>query len=421
MSELAEAVKYIPGSKNLVFFSSRNPGSNVARLFAAANAPVYAVNTKNWIVHGIINRSIKKKHVYHEHPLKDFAEASGGSYFADIEDVETIAEEINLLSGNYYVLGYYVDEKWDGRFNRIKIEVRRSDVRVLAQDGYFNPKPFAELTEIEKKLHFYDLAFADPPASSPLDLQIEAFCSRVPEKANVMVLTRLQVNEHLGVPPAEAEVFILILAEDQQILSAERGDLDLSTCDGRTFFSYVTKNLKPGAYECRVVIRELAMGRSLVGRAAFSVPSPGGMALSTPLLLRPDAGAEFLRFSIGKKKADAVSLLHFFPYLPRNSTPLLGEIERDTRGLWLLVPISRKSGGSADLDLDLGLIRDSEAGTIPLDWSVIDVKRARPGTDFYLVGITLPSLSPGDYRLKVTAVAAETGERASVSMFLTIR
>ena len=41
MSELAKAMKYIPGSKNIVYFSSREPGKKVARQFAEANAPVF--------------------------------------------------------------------------------------------------------------------------------------------------------------------------------------------------------------------------------------------------------------------------------------------------------------------------------------------------------------------------------------------
>jgi VWFA-related protein len=49
MSELAKIIKFIPGSKNLMYFSTREPGKKVARLFAEANAPVFAINTKNWI------------------------------------------------------------------------------------------------------------------------------------------------------------------------------------------------------------------------------------------------------------------------------------------------------------------------------------------------------------------------------------
>ena len=60
MSDLANAMKYIPGSKNVVYFSSREPGKKVARQFAEANAPVYAVNTKDWITQGVYTK-VKKK------------------------------------------------------------------------------------------------------------------------------------------------------------------------------------------------------------------------------------------------------------------------------------------------------------------------------------------------------------------------
>jgi len=38
-------------------------------------------------------------------------------------------------------------------FHEVKVEVKRPGCEVRAQSGYFNPKPFNEYTELEKKLH----------------------------------------------------------------------------------------------------------------------------------------------------------------------------------------------------------------------------------------------------------------------------
>jgi hypothetical protein len=36
-------------------------------------------------------------------------------------------------------------ESWDGKFHRIHVGVKRPECRVLAQDGYFEPKPYNAL------------------------------------------------------------------------------------------------------------------------------------------------------------------------------------------------------------------------------------------------------------------------------------
>jgi len=57
------------------------------------------------------------------------------------------------MTGTYYVVGYYTTKKRMDVFHEVKVEVKRPGCEVRAQSGYFNPKPFNEYTELEKKLH----------------------------------------------------------------------------------------------------------------------------------------------------------------------------------------------------------------------------------------------------------------------------
>jgi len=171
MFDLTQALKFIPGNKSLIIFTGRNLGPNASKLgkeFASASTPVYTVNTRNWIREGVLTLSVKKKHIWTDHPLQDLALASGGKYFADIKDVETISREVQSLTGNFYVLGYYIDESWDGKYHQIKVEVNKPELQVLAQHGYFNPRPFVELSDFQKQLHLFDLVFTDKYSSSGL-------------------------------------------------------------------------------------------------------------------------------------------------------------------------------------------------------------------------------------------------------------
>ena len=62
-----------------------------------------------------------------------------GKYFGNIKNYENIMQEIHNTTGSYYVLGYYIDEKWDGRYHKIKVKVKRKGCEVRAQGGFFNP------------------------------------------------------------------------------------------------------------------------------------------------------------------------------------------------------------------------------------------------------------------------------------------
>ena len=62
MFDLAETLKYVPGNKSLVLFSGRDigPAKSLGRSFAASGTPVFAVNTKNWIMKKAFSRRLSK-------------------------------------------------------------------------------------------------------------------------------------------------------------------------------------------------------------------------------------------------------------------------------------------------------------------------------------------------------------------------
>ena len=121
--------------------------------------------------------------------LKRLAKASGGKFYEDVSDYDVISEDIQNLSGNYYVLGYYIGEKWDGRFHKINVEVKREGCQAYAQGGYFNPKPFSRFSEFEKNLHLIDLALSDKPYfQDPIDVPVTSLpCSN---KRENLLITR---------------------------------------------------------------------------------------------------------------------------------------------------------------------------------------------------------------------------------------
>jgi len=424
MSELATAMKFIPGSKSIVYFSTRVPGGEVGRLFAEANATVFAVNTNSVLKSGPTR--IKKLKEQQGEALRDFSEASGGRYFSEVKDARQLAADIEVLSGSYYVLGYYVNPSWDGRLHQIAVTVNRPDLEVLAQAGYTDPKPFAALSSLEKKLQVFDMLLSDQPVGSEtLELPVRVLHGPALEQANAAVLLKLTVDERTGVPPGSAELYVLIFDADHRIVLAERAELDTSSLAGKTLYPYLLTRLPRGDYQCRVAARDKGTGLAVASRATFSVPAPAGArgcSLSPPLLLLPSEKADYARMSRPPKKGRRpASLLDFYPYLPVRFVPLLEDLTEESEEVWALVPFRSGTGRAGEADLQVRLSGAADGRDVPVEWSLLDTRRREPDLIFFLIKINVRRLESGCYRLDIRAADRASGANSSTTATLTKR
>jgi VWFA-related protein len=426
MIDLAQAFKYIPGNKSIILFTARNLSSRIGKEFAGASTPMYTVNTRNWIMKGVkgMTLSVKEKYIWTDHPLKDLAQASGGKYFADIEDVETISRDVQMLTGNFYVLGYYVNESWDGAYHQIKVEARRPGLQVLAQHGYFNPKPFAELSDFEKQLHLWDLMFADKPVTlDPLDIPVEPLFISGRENMNCALLARITVNEKTGIPPSKVEIFAFIFNEDNKALVTKTVEMDLAPFDQKFLFSYFTANLPSGEYECRIVARDLETGQAVVGKTVFALPekSDSEIVLSSPLLFAKGPESQIVRFSEGmsrEEKDKALSLSELYKFLPRNHCLVVRDIESGIKSLLAVLPLTVAEGPAPEIELSVRLHPRPEGEAINLTAEIIDIKNTSTKTDILMIEIRLPDLKPGEYELEIEALEKEILASSFVRKFL---
>lgn len=426
MFDLALALKYVPGNKSLIFFTGRNLGQVATKLgqeFASASTPVYTVNTRNWIRRGSMT-SIKQKYIWKDHPLKELALASGGKYFADIKDVETISRDVQMLTGNFYVLGYYVNESWDGAYHQIKVETRRPGLQVQAQHGYFNPKPFTELSDFEKQLHLWDLIFADKPVTlDPLDIPIEPLFIAGREKMNCALLARMTVNEKTGIPPSKVEIFAFIFNKDHEAVITKNVEMDLAPFDQKFLFSYFTANLPTGEYECRIVARDLETGQAVVGKIVFALPekSDSEIVLSSPLLFAKGPESQILRFSEGlsrKGKDKDISLSDIYKFLPRNCCLVVRDLEHGIKSLLAVLPVVVAEGPAPEIELSVRLHPRPEGEAINLTAEIIDIKNTNTKKDILMIEIRLPDLKPGEYELEIEVLEREILASSSVRKFL---
>jgi VWFA-related protein len=418
MSELAKALAYIPGSKIVIYFSTRVPNPSVSRMFSSASATIFTVNTnsvpaKGGGAYAGVRRRQKEAQ---GRALADLAETSGGRYFEDAAAAETIANEVTEMAGYYYVLGYYIHPSWEGRAHAIKVEVATPGLRVLAQSGYNDPKPFAQWSDIEKQLHFFDLALSDGPVrTEALDIPVEVLCRSMANEPNVAILTKLQVDERTGLPPGRTEGYVLIFDQDHQIVQTWRSVLVSAAAKTKMLYPYVVTWLPPGRYECRVVFRDVETGRSAASRKFFSAPekpAPGrGPLICVPPLLLEKAEGTFARLGMGGKQGSkADSLLSFYPLWPRDCFPLLGETEISE--IYALLPILPSSAFDPGKDIAIELLDEKEEKSIPVEWQIIDSRIAANNVTYCFLRMEINDQV--HFRIRFTVTDALTKTRESV-------
>lgn len=295
MIDLSKALRYIPGHKHIVFFSSGvpysiiygvqvayghkdlrdmgNPGlrfkyEDMLKELSAANCSVYTLDTQE--LRGTIDRDTSMRGSY---TLQKMASATGGKYFGNINFYEKHVEKIQDLTGCYYVLGYYVDDNWDGAYHKIEVEITRPGCKVHAQKGYFNPKPFEEYSELERMLHLVDLALSGEPLfQTPVRFPLEVVPCRAESRGNLCLEAKIPVEKIRNVLAGKSEFVAIIFDDKGNIVTLRRNEKKTYTLTGEHFTFGTEFSLSPGTYQCRLVIRNLETGRGAVASATTVIP-----------------------------------------------------------------------------------------------------------------------------------------------------
>jgi VWFA-related protein len=296
MTDLAKAMRYIPGHKSLIYFSSGVPYSvftgipppnnlsrpvqfesahllsryeDMLKELSSANCTIYALDT--FQLSSALDSDPATRGTY---TLQQMTSATGGKYFGNISKYEKHIEKIQDLTGCYYVLGYYVDDKWDGAYHKIKVEIKKPGCLANAQKGYFNPKPFAEYGELERMLHLVDLALSEEPLfQSPVRFPLEVVACPSGSKGNLCLSANIPGVKIRDVLAGKSEFVAVIFDDKENIVTLRRNEKKTYTLTGESFSFGASFSLPPGKYQCRLVIRNLETGRGAVASASAVIPN----------------------------------------------------------------------------------------------------------------------------------------------------
>ena len=297
--ELGKALRYIPGNKHIILFSSGIASSliyghsprvgtygkgsfgdsaikiryeSMMKELAASNAPVFTLDTEK-----LGSAVMRDDEATGQRSLKKLSEVTGGKYYNNLHAYEEIMDEIQTLTGSYYVLGYYIDEKWDGKYHKINVEVKKKGLKVHAQGGYYNPKPFKEYSKLEKQIHLVDLALTERPLfQDPVHFDLEALHCPEDERGNLSLISQVNVDKLQELAGNKVEIVSLVFDEKEDIVVFKRKEINCSKLSDHKFQHACYLSIPPSEYKCRVVIRNMETGRGAVGSALVKIPEDSG-------------------------------------------------------------------------------------------------------------------------------------------------
>ena len=432
---LAKSLRYVPGNKNIVLFSSGiratllfggfephmetagDQFEDMIRELAASGCPVYAVHSS-----GALDRlsSIADRG---DQSLRLLSEKTGGRYFADASYAEEIATRIHQLTAHYYILGYPVPEKWDGRFHELKVEVKRPGSQIHAPAGYFSAKPFRDYTEFEKHLHLIDLALSERPAlQERLSFPLTALPWSDGQQSGAVLIAEISREALKDVVGAKSELYILAWDRERKTAISSRGEASLAALKQTMVYLYSVMALPPGEYEVRVVLRNMETGKGALGSSSFetSGPQDSGLRMDVPLLLLPEQEASYVRIKDSRRKEGGLSLQEIYPLLPKRAAPVMGTLG-ETAGIFLgAFRFSTPAGQKPNLRFSALMTDVASQAAVPLKYSLLS-SQAKPEGLHLLVEFQVPTLKPGRYALECGAVDLTSGASASQTTFLDIR
>jgi len=162
---LAMKLSSVAGPKTIVFFSDGFPAATVqaeptlrtlAGQLLAANARFYPVDVRGLNfdmgagdvaaapinVNDVTVLPVPRVGIFEQDGGSGLANATGAFGVRAENNMGRAMDRIAADAGTYYVLGYdSTNSKFDGKFRRIDVRVKRDDVRVRARRGYMAVKP----------------------------------------------------------------------------------------------------------------------------------------------------------------------------------------------------------------------------------------------------------------------------------------
>lgn len=460
-ANLARALRYVPGWKNLILFSAgisralitgqsrglsvpsmdaNNVDQMMAELSAydnaqsntvvrtefsaalkelkTANSPIFAIDCTAPLgevdINNPVGSSLASREVRGKDSLMQLAGESGGRYFSNTMDYRNALAQVQDITSSFYVLGYTVPSTWDGAYHKIKVRVVRPGTKVFSQNGYYNPKPFQDYSRFERLLQMTDLALSENPSTVlPREAPMVMMPVVIGGWTHVVAYAELPKATADTVIGQRADAYLLMFDEEQgksAVKSFRMKALDEGAEQAVAVFAVPTK---PGRYTARIIVQNTETGAAARGSASLSFENPVAAAvwLDPPLLLKAATGWADLG------AAPDATLSALFGYDADKYAPLMGPLPAGPQRVLAAV---RMSLGAPEMEL--GFTATDALNGAATEVPVTEVeKRQEKSTRWCLIELTFGDLRPGTHTLTLVARDTSGTEANRTTMAFTVK
>jgi VWFA-related protein len=482
LTSFAAALRYVPGQKHIVLFTTgvatsmiygsqsgdpiesvligtnsrsrfetgdhvlRSTNEELLKQLSAANCTVFTFDTRESAIvpslftydeqtfeesyrdlfydEGVrqdVTNPLKDQRVTGQYSLRRMATVTGGKYFSNILDYKNTLSQVQDLTGMYYVLGYSLGERPDGEYHELRVEVDRKGCVVRTQAGYYDPKPYAEYSDLEKQLQLYDLALSERSfLRTPLPFAMSALSFTIGGESRIQVLSKIPNAVMEKFSGKTSELVALIFDDQDNLLGLQRYETDLSKFKGMDVFYTSGAWVPTGRFKARLVIRDMENGSAAVASTRVSVVAKPltGLGLHSPLLLTAESNFAYLE-SVAAKKTGRPDWKDAYPYERARYSPLLGGLPRNTRRIYALLPCSTAGLVQPEITVAAWLIDAGTGEKVPVRAIVMN-KTESGSLDVLSLEVDLTGAPAGRYRIYFQASDAASNSLATTQTALVI-
>ena len=360
--------------------------------------------------------------------LFQIARGTGGDLIENANDLSGAMDRMLKRTGVTYVLSFQPEKlKRDGAYRKLRVELKGAPrgTRVVHRPGYFAPKPYAEMTSLEKLLETASQITSGEERGS-IDAAVLAAPFRVAgETAYVPVVVEVDGPGLLaGTQGATlpAEIYVYALDESGAIHDFLAQSFGLETAkagpalqqSGLKFFGHL--DLAPGSYSVRTLVRNGLTGAYSLRVVPVEVPAWGE---GKPVLLPPfvpEPPGRWLMTRETQKPGEPQVPYPFMqkgqPFIPA-SRPVL-PTDQETA-----VSLVGYNWGTGELKAESKILtRDGkEAGTGAIRLLGREGGGAA-GPDRVAAALRVPKLQPGTYKLQVVLTDGTGTSQTSTTAFV---
>lgn len=233
---------------------------------------------------------------YQRRPLEKLTEETGGILFTDNNDLVSGLSQISNTQSYYYVLSYAPpDQKADGKYHKIRVEVDRPTVELSYRRGYFAPRKTLSLED--RKNEDIQLALTAPGNFDQIPLRLAYRSSPIrDDRHRLNVFTNVSIAGMAFRQEGERRrnllhLVLMVYDRDGQRVEGSQKTIELNLGESsyrsmlqRGFTTRTDWEVPAGEYNVKAVVRESHRTRmgSLDETVTLPIPESAAAGLPSP-------------------------------------------------------------------------------------------------------------------------------------------